>query len=204
MSKYWGKNPGTLPPHPYAISDVAYRQMLRDRKNQAGAKLGGESGRRCPNSWREHVGNEIFIDFRYSLNFQPTIRCLSVLSWFSDQSIDGCWLPRLLSPTCGPHAAVIPTLGQLKLFHCSTVMFRCSTGSNPLIHSIHVFLVDSWHAGKRWLSHVKSNKTGCWNPMKSKGNGLLLVVPGSGDQWRKWCWQDRDSENHHALSDLHV
>eukprot|EP00435_Cladocopium_sp_Y103_P009726 s165_g2.t1 len=37
MSKYWGKNPGTLPPHPYAISDVAYRQMLRDRKNQDGA-----------------------------------------------------------------------------------------------------------------------------------------------------------------------
>jgi len=37
MNKYWGKNPGTLPPHPYAISDVAYRQMLRDRKNQAGA-----------------------------------------------------------------------------------------------------------------------------------------------------------------------
>lgn len=201
MSKYWGKNPGTLPPHPYAISDVAYRQMLRDRKNQDGAERG-----------RVRASLPKFMawtcrkwDFRHSLNFQlSTIRFLSVLSWFSDQSIDGCWLPRLWIPTCGPHAAVIPALGQLKLFHCSTVMFHCSTGSNPLIHSIHVFLVDSWHAGKRWLSHVKSNKIGCWNPMKSKGNGLLLVVPGSGDQWRKWCWQDRDSENHHALSDLHV
>lgn len=43
MDKYWGKNPGTLPPHPYAISDVAYRQMQRDKRNQA-LVISGESG----------------------------------------------------------------------------------------------------------------------------------------------------------------
>lgn len=43
MGKYWGKNPGTLTPHPYAISDMAYRQMLRDKKNQA-LVISGESG----------------------------------------------------------------------------------------------------------------------------------------------------------------
>ncbi|CAE7571521.1 jar [Symbiodinium natans] len=43
MEKYWGKNPGTLPPHPYAIADVAYRRMQRDRKNQA-LVISGESG----------------------------------------------------------------------------------------------------------------------------------------------------------------
>jgi len=43
MAKYRGKNQGTLPPHPYAIADVAYRQMLRDRKNQA-LVISGESG----------------------------------------------------------------------------------------------------------------------------------------------------------------
>ncbi|CAJ1410582.1 unnamed protein product [Effrenium voratum] len=43
MSRYWGKNPGTLPPHPYATADVAYRQLLRDRKNQA-LVISGESG----------------------------------------------------------------------------------------------------------------------------------------------------------------
>eukprot|EP00439_Symbiodinium_sp_Y106_P048844 s216_g6.t1 len=43
MEKYWGKNPGTLPPHPYAIADVAYRRMQRNRKNQA-LVISGESG----------------------------------------------------------------------------------------------------------------------------------------------------------------
>ena len=44
MNKYWGKNPGTVPPHPFAISDVAYRQMLRDRKNQAGSYFAEKVG----------------------------------------------------------------------------------------------------------------------------------------------------------------
>lgn len=43
MEKYWGKNPGSLPPHPYAIADVAYRRMQRNRKNQA-LVISGESG----------------------------------------------------------------------------------------------------------------------------------------------------------------
>ena len=78
MSKYWGKNPGTLPPHPYAISDVAYRQMLRDRKNQDGAERGRVRAL-LPQfmAWTCRKW-----DFRHSLNFQPTIRCLSLLSWF--------------------------------------------------------------------------------------------------------------------------
>mmetsp|Transcript_101254 Transcript_101254/g.179895 ORF Transcript_101254/g.179895 Transcript_101254/m.179895 type:complete len:1387 (+) Transcript_101254:70-4230(+) len=43
MDMYRGKNQGTLPPHPYAIADVAYRQLARDRKNQA-LVISGESG----------------------------------------------------------------------------------------------------------------------------------------------------------------
>lgn len=40
---YSGKKQGVLAPHPYAIADMAYRQLLRDRKNQA-LIISGESG----------------------------------------------------------------------------------------------------------------------------------------------------------------
>jgi len=40
---YKGKHLGTLPPHPYAIADKAYRALVRDQKNQ-GFIISGESG----------------------------------------------------------------------------------------------------------------------------------------------------------------
>eukprot|EP00442_Polarella_glacialis_P058713 CAMPEP_0115125062 /NCGR_PEP_ID=MMETSP0227-20121206/48773_1 /TAXON_ID=89957 /ORGANISM="Polarella glacialis, Strain CCMP 1383" /LENGTH=1400 /DNA_ID=CAMNT_0002528271 /DNA_START=21 /DNA_END=4223 /DNA_ORIENTATION=- len=43
MASYRGKNQGTLAPHPFAIADIAYRQLLRDRRNQA-LVISGESG----------------------------------------------------------------------------------------------------------------------------------------------------------------
>lgn len=43
MMRYRGRNPGNLPAHPYAIADLAYRQLLKDRKNQA-LVISGESG----------------------------------------------------------------------------------------------------------------------------------------------------------------
>eukprot|EP00931_Biecheleriopsis_adriatica_P052437 TRINITY_DN304_c0_g4_i3.p1 TRINITY_DN304_c0_g4~~TRINITY_DN304_c0_g4_i3.p1 ORF type:complete len:1396 (+),score=270.35 TRINITY_DN304_c0_g4_i3:95-4282(+) len=43
IEKYKGRGQGILPPHPYAIADVAYRQLQRDRKNQA-LVISGESG----------------------------------------------------------------------------------------------------------------------------------------------------------------
>lgn len=43
MAMYRGKNQGLLPPHPYAIADLAYRQLEKDRKNQA-LVISGESG----------------------------------------------------------------------------------------------------------------------------------------------------------------
>eukprot|EP00933_Yihiella_yeosuensis_P050590 TRINITY_DN4838_c0_g1_i4.p1 TRINITY_DN4838_c0_g1~~TRINITY_DN4838_c0_g1_i4.p1 ORF type:complete len:1312 (-),score=275.42 TRINITY_DN4838_c0_g1_i4:174-4109(-) len=43
IQAYRGKKQGVLEPHPYAIADSAYRQMLRDRKNQA-LVISGESG----------------------------------------------------------------------------------------------------------------------------------------------------------------
>eukprot|EP00930_Biecheleria_cincta_P042317 TRINITY_DN29114_c0_g1_i1.p1 TRINITY_DN29114_c0_g1~~TRINITY_DN29114_c0_g1_i1.p1 ORF type:complete len:1380 (+),score=230.46 TRINITY_DN29114_c0_g1_i1:60-4199(+) len=43
MLRYRGRNPGNLPAHPYAITDLAYRQLQRDRKNQA-LVISGESG----------------------------------------------------------------------------------------------------------------------------------------------------------------
>jgi len=40
---YYQKNIGALPPHPFAIADTAYRNLLRERKNQA-LVISGESG----------------------------------------------------------------------------------------------------------------------------------------------------------------
>lgn len=42
-TQYKGKHLGTLPPHPYAIADKAYRALVRDQKNQ-GFIISGESG----------------------------------------------------------------------------------------------------------------------------------------------------------------
>jgi hypothetical protein len=41
--EYRNKNPGALPPHPYAITDMSYRQLSREKKNQA-IVISGESG----------------------------------------------------------------------------------------------------------------------------------------------------------------
>jgi len=41
--KYQGKHIGSLPPHPYAIADTAYRYLKRERTNQA-VLISGESG----------------------------------------------------------------------------------------------------------------------------------------------------------------
>eukprot|EP00928_Gymnodinium_smaydae_P095519 TRINITY_DN8236_c0_g4_i1.p1 TRINITY_DN8236_c0_g4~~TRINITY_DN8236_c0_g4_i1.p1 ORF type:complete len:1369 (+),score=323.79 TRINITY_DN8236_c0_g4_i1:70-4176(+) len=43
LREYRGKHLGVLPPHPYAIADSAFRQLLRERKNQA-LVISGESG----------------------------------------------------------------------------------------------------------------------------------------------------------------
>lgn len=43
QSLYRNKNIGALSPHPYAIADTAYRQLLRERKDQA-LVISGESG----------------------------------------------------------------------------------------------------------------------------------------------------------------
>jgi len=43
MSEYRSKNIGSMPPHPYAIADTAYRHLLRERQNQA-LVISGESG----------------------------------------------------------------------------------------------------------------------------------------------------------------
>eukprot|EP00746_Dinoflagellata_sp_MGD_P166557 gnl/MRDRNA2_/MRDRNA2_96531_c0_seq1.p1 gnl/MRDRNA2_/MRDRNA2_96531_c0~~gnl/MRDRNA2_/MRDRNA2_96531_c0_seq1.p1 ORF type:complete len:1449 (+),score=260.15 gnl/MRDRNA2_/MRDRNA2_96531_c0_seq1:78-4424(+) len=41
--EYCKKNPGALHPHPYAITDMSYRHLTRERKNQA-IVISGESG----------------------------------------------------------------------------------------------------------------------------------------------------------------
>uniref|UniRef100_A0A7S0FM48 Myosin motor domain-containing protein n=1 Tax=Pyrodinium bahamense TaxID=73915 RepID=A0A7S0FM48_9DINO len=41
--RYRGKHIGTLPPHPYAIADTAYRTLVREHRNQA-LLISGESG----------------------------------------------------------------------------------------------------------------------------------------------------------------
>lgn len=43
MAEYRSKNIGSMPPHPYAIADTSYRQVLREKRNQA-LVISGESG----------------------------------------------------------------------------------------------------------------------------------------------------------------
>ena len=43
QTAYRNKNVGSLPPHPYAIADTAYRQMVREKQDQA-LVISGESG----------------------------------------------------------------------------------------------------------------------------------------------------------------
>lgn len=43
MAEYRSKNIGSMPPHPYAIADTAYRHLLRERRDQA-LVISGESG----------------------------------------------------------------------------------------------------------------------------------------------------------------
>jgi hypothetical protein len=43
MNEYRGKHLGILPPHPYAVADTAFRQLKRERRNQA-LVISGESG----------------------------------------------------------------------------------------------------------------------------------------------------------------
>lgn len=43
MFEYRGKQPSAMAPHPYAIADIAYRHMQRERRNQA-LVISGESG----------------------------------------------------------------------------------------------------------------------------------------------------------------
>lgn len=43
MREYRGKSPSAMAPHPYAIADIAYRHLNRERRNQA-LVISGESG----------------------------------------------------------------------------------------------------------------------------------------------------------------